>query len=155
MSCFFASSQCLIIHYSEPTFAKHRGIARKHLFPNLVSFRQIVYRLCFNSTALPALRNQRLAQRRYRAPSASACRIAFASAAHRAACQACLCLATPWLVPGSERAWSALSPNVRSVIHRARSQEVASEFEVVELKAFTSKLSQPSSRAHVFAACPD
>jgi hypothetical protein len=68
----------------------------------------------------------------------------FASAAHRAACQACLCLATPWLVPGSERAWSALSPNVRGVVHRARSLQITSH-----AKWSSSRLSYPSSRNHL------
>jgi len=38
-------SKSSTIHYSESTSAQHRGIARKHLFPTVVSFRQIVYRL--------------------------------------------------------------------------------------------------------------
>jgi hypothetical protein len=42
------------IHYSQPPLAQHRGIARKHPFPNVVSFRHIVYRLA--SIPLPRLR---------------------------------------------------------------------------------------------------
>jgi hypothetical protein len=64
---------------------------------------------CFNCTALPARRNPHLAQRGYRAPSASACRTVFARAAHRVVCQACPCrLVMLWLVPGRGRACQLL-----------------------------------------------
>jgi hypothetical protein len=92
-------------------------------FPSFVfleSYRRFVPHPEINYTVSLAPQNQHPARRRYRAHSASEYRTGFASAARRAACQACLCLATPWLVPGSERAWSALSPYVASVFHRAR-----------------------------------
>lgn len=92
-------------------------------FPPVVfleSYRHFVPPPAINSTVLPALQNRHPALRHYRVQSASTLRTVFASVAHRAACQACLCLATPWRVPGSERAWSALSPNFEGVVHRSR-----------------------------------
>lgn len=81
----------------------------------LESYRHFVPQPAINCTVSFALQHLHPALRRYHAHSASVCRTVFASVAHRAACQACLCLAMPWLVPGSERAWSALSPNVEDV----------------------------------------
>jgi hypothetical protein len=85
------------------------------------SYRHVVPPLQINCTVSLAPQNRHPARRHYRARFASAYRTAFASAAHRAACQACLSLAMPWLVPGNERAWSALSPVIGDVVHGARS----------------------------------
>mgnify|MGYP003362540052 CR=1 FL=1 len=81
----------------------------------LESYRRFVPQPAINCTVSSAPQHRHPALRCYHAHSASVCRTVFASVAHRAACQACLCLAMPWLVPGSERAWSALSPNVEDV----------------------------------------
>jgi len=82
------------------------GVSRASIsFPPtqmVISFRQIVYWFFhrFNSTVLLARLNPHPAQRHYRAPSVSACRTVFASAAHRVVCQACPChLVMLWLVP--------------------------------------------------------
>lgn len=93
--------------------------------------------------------NRRPAPRYYHAHSASECRTVFASVAHRVACQACPWhrLAMLWLVPGSERAWSARCPVIAIVIRKARCARV------VLVGAFTSKRSQPSSWAHAGVAC--
>lgn len=81
----------------------------------LDSYRRFVPQSAINCTVSFALQHLHPALRYYHAHSASVCRTVFASVAHQAACQACLCLAMPWLVPGSERAWSALSPKVEDV----------------------------------------
>lgn len=86
----------------------------------LESYRRFVPQPAINCTVSSAPQHRHPALRCYHAHSASVCRTVFASVAHRAACQACLCLAIPWLVPGSERAWSALGHDVEDVDVRAR-----------------------------------
>ena len=152
LELFLTHSQNSTIDASKPKSAQHgRGIARQHLFSiySKLSYRIVssnrLSALCLNSTASPALRNPHLARRRYRAPSASACRTAFASAAHPVACRACLwrCLVMLWLVPGRWRAWSALESLVRRAVPGAP----------VAQPAITSKLSQPSAWIRVAAVC--
>lgn len=118
---------------------------------NLESYHYVVSRRRINSTVSLVHPNRHPAPRYYHAHSASGCRTAFASVAHRAACQACPWrhLAMLWLVPGSERAWSARSPVTEIAVRRARCARV------VVPGTFTSKRSQPSSWAHASVACRD
>ena len=147
MSCFFASSQCLIIHYSEPTSAKHRGIARKRPFPNIVSFRQIVYWLLLQFHCLAcALESASRAATLSRAVcfSVSDC-----------VCERCAssCLPSLPLPPcdAFARSWERESMSALEFSYVVRSTEPLVAERGWEL--LISKPSQPSSEVQACATC--